>query len=63
MIFIKTTKIFFHASNNKANVNKAEDVALELNKAETMTVKCDLGIATTSEPMPVVIIPAVVRAE
>lgn len=59
----KYQKGFFHANNNKSDIKKAEDVAAEMNEGETMTVKSDLVLATTSVPMAEVIIPADVRAE
>ena len=59
----KYQKGFFHANNNKSDIKKAEDVAAEMNEGETMNVKSDLVLATTSVPMAEVIIPADVRAE
>ena len=59
----KYQKGFFHANNNKSDIKKAEDVAAEMNEGETITLKSDLVLATTSVPMAEVIIPADVRAE
>jgi len=59
----KYQKGFFHANNNKSDIKKAEDVAAEMNEGETITLKSDLVLATTSVPMAEVIIPADLRAE